>query len=788
MMADALCPTCGKSNPPKTQICEYCGARMEPSIRPGDQPVKKVTSEFERVSLPGGKTPIRPGDSPTKKDTGELEKGLPTWLQDARKGEETPAAPPPDADLPAASEPAAPPEAVPGELPDWLAGLKSGVEDEEEVPEWLTGIRNKLDADGGAPPSEEPPVQPAGEEWLSRLGEPAPEGKAAPAEEAAPAEGLPSWLTGREAASPGPETPAAGAASDPEWLSRLKEENAGAEAGSEVPPAAAPDWLESIPAAPSAPAEETPVPPAPSETPDWLKQLQADAANPPEAPAAKPFKTGSLPPVGEPAPDWLSQLQAETAQEPDEQGFQPAAAPMKDETPAGPAPDWLAGAEEAGAAAGGPSALIQNREAAPQDEAGTFSMEDQPDWLSTLKPEQAEQAPAPQAETGEAEETPESLEKAELPSWVQAMRPVEAVVADVKTTPLDTDQPAEQRGPLAGLRGVLPPAAGMGALRKPPAYSIKLQVGESQQQHAAHLERIIANEAEPQPIRNQARLFSARLLRWVIALALLVVIGGTIVAGGNIVPASPLMPSELLPTMKAIGDLPSSSPVLVVFDYQPALSGEMEAAAAPLIDHLLFSGARLTLLSTSPTGPALAERFLKNTQAEHYQAGQQYVNLGYLAGGPAGILDFAQNPAVAAPYSLDGQPAWQTPSLQGVRQFSDFAAVIVLTDDPDIGRNWIEQAGAYLDGKPMLMVISAQAEPMIRPYYDSGQLKGLVSGLAGGRAYGQATQRPGPAGAYWDAFSAGMLAAEIMIVVGAVWSAISAWRERRLARQREVQP
>jgi hypothetical protein len=88
----------------------------------------------------------------------------------------------------------------------------------------------------------------------------------------------------------------------------------------------------------------------------------------------------------------------------------------------------------------------------------------------------------------------------------------------------------------------------------------------------------------------------------------------------------------------------------------------------------------------------------------------------------------------------------------------------------------------------MLMVISAQAEPMIRPYYDSGQLKGLVSGLAGGRAYGQATQRPGPAGAYWDAFSAGMLAAEIMIVVGAVWSAISAWRERRLARQREVQP
>ena len=796
-MADVRCPTCGETNPANTEICQFCGARLQPpedqSIHPGEQPVKKVTSELEKVSTPGGKTPIHPGDAPTKKDTGELERALPTWLQSIRKGEEkpaaeTPAEPAPDADMPASPGDSTPPAAASGDLPDWLAGLKSGAEEEEEVPDWLAGIRNKIGTESGAPSEDETPSQPQGEEGYSHPGQPASGEKAAPsapAEEAAPAEGLPSWFTGLDGAGSGPEVPAAPASSEPEWMTRLKEETYGLEAGPELPPAEIPDWLSGIPAGLSAAVEKTAEPPTPSETPEWLKNLQPESGAPTEAPAVKPFETGELPPIGTPAPDWLSQLQAEASQEPSDQGFQPVSELAKREIPAEPIPDWLTGLKEAGVEDETPAAIQEEKSTAPQAEpAGMVSMDEQPAWLSTLKPDEGEKTPTPQAEAGE--DLPDSLEKAELPSWVQAMRPVDAVMADVEQTPLDTDQPPEQGGPLAGLRGVLPGVPGLGPLRKPPAYSIKLQVGENQQSHASHLERIIANEAEPRAIRNQAHIFSARLLRWVIALVLILAIGGTVATGGQFVPAGALYPSEMLPTMKVIDELPSNSPVLVVFDYQPALSGEMEAAAAPLIDHLLFSGARLTLLSTSPTGPALAERFLQNTQAGHnYQAGQQYVNLGYLSGGPAGILDFAQNPVVAAPYSVDGQSAWQMPLLQGVRQLSDFSAVIVLTDDADTGRTWIEQTGPVLGQTPMLMIISAQAEPMIRPYFDSGQLKGLVAGLAGGKAYEQAMQRPGPAGAYWNSFSVGMLAAELMIVIGATWSAISAWRERRLARKGE---
>ena len=219
------------------------------------------------------------------------------------------------------------------------------------------------------------------------------------------------------------------------------------------------------------------------------------------------------------------------------------------------------------------------------------------------------------------------------------------------------------------------------------------------------------------------------------------------------------------------------------------LRGEMEAAAAPFMDHLLLKGPRLALISTSPTGPALAERFLHDTNASpliavhNYQSGQQYVNLGYLAGGPSGVQYFADSPSKAAQFTLDGQQAWTLPPLQGVRALSDFAALIILTDNADSGRVWIEQTGSTIGTTPMLMVLSAQAEPLILPYYVSGQVKGLVTGLAGGDAYGQIFARPdstlGLAEKYWNSLGVGTLVAEILIVIGAIWSAVSGWRSRR---------
>jgi hypothetical protein len=402
-----------------------------------------------------------------------------------------------------------------------------------------------------------------------------------------------------------------------------------------------------------------------------------------------------------------------------------------------------------------------------------FSLET-PDWLSKLRPERPAEAPVASQE----EDASENLEAAELPSWVQAMRPVEAVLPEARTPASEEIGSAEASGPLAGLRGVLPSAPGPGAMRKPPAYAVKLQVNSNQQRYAAQLEKMVMDEGQPRGSKP-ARLASNRLWRLAISFVLVLAVLLPLVVGKQFTPDMKLYPSEWEKTSMLLNEFRADAPILLVFDYDPALSGELEASAAPVIDHILYRGNRLALVSTSPTGPALAERFLASTQSYHLQTGLEYTNLGYLAGGPAGILSFATDPVTAASLTVGGEPAWETAALLGVSRLSDFGAIIVLTDNADTGRIWIEQTRATIGDTPLLMIISAQAEPMIRPYFDSGQIQGMVTGLMGGKAYEQSYAVPGLARRYWDSFGLGMLAAVIMIAAGGAWSAVNAWRSRR---------
>jgi len=75
------------------------------------------------------------------------------------------------------------------------------------------------------------------------------------------------------------------------------------------------------------------------------------------------------------------------------------------------------------------------------------------------------------------------------------------------------------------------------------------------------------------------------------------------------------------------------------------------------------------------------------------------------------------------------------------------------------------------------MVISAQAEPLIRPYFGepAKQVQGLVTGLAGGAAYESGMPRPMLARKYWDAYSYGLMAAILIIVFGSTINTISAY-------------
>jgi len=135
------------------------------------------------------------------------------------------------------------------------------------------------------------------------------------------------------------------------------------------------------------------------------------------------------------------------------------------------------------------------------------------------------------------------------------------------------------------------------------------------------------------------------------------------------------------------------------------------------------------------------------------------------------LLGLATSPRSILPYSLSGYNVWAGAPLDAVSQVKDFRAVIVITNDPDTGRIWIEQIGPQLQqaGTPLLFITSSQAEPLIRPYFEANpaQVQGMITGLTGGVAYGRTVGTIQPNGV-WDAYSVGVTISVLVILIGSI--------------------
>ena len=81
-----------------------------------------------------------------------------------------------------------------------------------------------------------------------------------------------------------------------------------------------------------------------------------------------------------------------------------------------------------------------------------------------------------------------------------------------------------------------------------------------------------------------------------------------------------------------------------------------------------------------------------------------------------------------------------------------------------------------------MTVVSAGSEPLVRPYFESSdpRVNGILSGLTSAVAYEQRLGRPGLAHSRWSSYGLGLLAAEVLIVLGAVGGITrGAFRSRR---------
>jgi hypothetical protein len=219
-----------------------------------------------------------------------------------------------------------------------------------------------------------------------------------------------------------------------------------------------------------------------------------------------------------------------------------------------------------------------------------------------------------------------------------------------------------------------------------------------------------------------------------------------------------------------IETLPEGSLVLLSTDFDPGSKAELYPMTEATIRHLFRKNHKIVIFSLWPAGPPMSELALQRVLEERgndKKEGVDYVNLGYKDGREAVIVELGRSIKEAFPLAYDGTPVGEIPIMEKVENYSSFP----LFANISVGYPGTKEYVQYAQSRFNITMISgagAVSVPEFSAYMQSGQLKGMLSGVAGCAEYEQLLNRPALALTFMDAQSAGHMLIVLMIVVGNV--------------------
>jgi hypothetical protein len=246
-------------------------------------------------------------------------------------------------------------------------------------------------------------------------------------------------------------------------------------------------------------------------------------------------------------------------------------------------------------------------------------------------------------------------------------------------------------------------------------------------------------------------------------------------------------------SFQSIESMNESQLAIVAFDFSPAAAGEMGPVAKSVVSHLMEKRVRILTVSTEATGPAVSQQIMDELAGEaNYNYGIDYLNLGYITGGAAGLHSFATNPwqlMSGSDYMGAYALASKAPVAEGlVDSLRNVDLILVLTVERDDLRGWLEQVGR-LPGvdAPIVAGTSASLESWALPYFTgrTRQLDGLVSGIPGAAQYDLRMTQPYPGEALEMANSqtVGLVVLTLVVTVGSIWSGLVGLARRRQSNE-----
>ena len=220
--------------------------------------------------------------------------------------------------------------------------------------------------------------------------------------------------------------------------------------------------------------------------------------------------------------------------------------------------------------------------------------------------------------------------------------------------------------------------------------------------------------------------------------------------------------------------------VLLSADFDPASGPELIPMLRASIMQLCRKDVKIVGDCLWPGGPPLLERsFTDIAQNQfHKKYGEDYVNLGFKEGREAVMLAMGNSIPGTFPSDFRGTPVSQLPLMSKVNNLASVKLLVNISAGYPGTKEWVQQTQSRFRLK-IISGCTAVSAPEYYAYLQSGQLLGLLGGMAGAAEYEKMMGIIGSATKGMDAQSSVHLLVMFCIVLGN----LAHWAARRLGQR-----
>ena len=217
----------------------------------------------------------------------------------------------------------------------------------------------------------------------------------------------------------------------------------------------------------------------------------------------------------------------------------------------------------------------------------------------------------------------------------------------------------------------------------------------------------------------------------------------------------------------AIDHIPDGSTVLMSCDYDPGAIPEMVPMTRTAMRQLLQKRCKIVITVLWNAGPGLVDSVTREVAHEFpdRRYGIDWINLGYKSGNEAVMVVMGQGIANAFPRDYSGDDTRSFPIMRNVRDYSSFPLLVNISAGYPGTKEWVQQVQARFH-LPMVAGVTAVSAPEFYPYLQSGQLLGLLGGMAGAAEYEKSRGESGSATKGMGAQSLGHVFVALCILLG----------------------